>query len=817
MAKVQLTLRTNVCAIGFGLVLLVAGSACGQNVIYNGNFERGAYDKLPTGWKHISWIGGKKFETGKFDVGLSPDVNAGNGKKCLKITGSQISEKGKEMCRAGVQSRPFTWAPDMKYTIRFFYKTDVKKTQQGYAPAYIAIRGNVGAEWSEKWLKDTKGTWQMMTGVFRYVGPREEGSIQLRGYAEGDILFDEIIIEPAGKALVVEVDGKKYAVEEHEEKHPPAPLSDEDRNRGYTVFKRGDPAGIYPTSYPAPGELIQDLKTFATPGEYEPVDFALYPLKDLQQVRVEVSDLADEKGRVLSKDCIDVRSVKCWIQAAARSYKVVPELLDKTGPLDLKAKVPQQYWLTFHVPSDTPAGKYKGKITITPENGPSSEIMLGLRVLPFTLAETPYKFGCWVDISAMPGPLREKGRYSWEEIPVRFKDMKEHGMNSMVYDVPDSSFDPKMMGVRGSGKLDMDFSTDNKIVEMYKQAGFRGPIVVEFSKYTTNLSKFLQMNFPNSYYKGGNRGGHCQPPVDKTPPEYIEGYKEGIRQMYRNAKENDWPELIWHVNDEPAYQGMEVIKTAAAEYRWAKEATPEVRTWCVLKSNDEDLIRLFSPYVDILCNYVSSEEDYLLTTKLLAEGVYKERWGYIGPGNVETDAYESGRLDSGFKFKRTGMTGMFFWGYGFMGQGSTIAGPGNHLGAKNGQWDEYIDFPTSRSGASWGSKKIAFSYRSPKDPLEVVPTLAWEGVREGIDDVKYIVTLEGLIAEAKASGSKEARDEALSAQRMLKDMLAAIPWGVTDIDWATAVPVEPLSNEQMSKYRWQIALKIMKLSELLGR
>ncbi|NIA06078.1 MAG: hypothetical protein GWP14_00315 [Actinobacteria bacterium] len=792
-----------ILAATISVMLLTPGFALGVNLINNGSFERGDYDKLPTGWQHISWIGGKRFEEGKFDVGLSPDVNAGCGKKCLKITGSQISEKGKEMCRAGVQSRSFTWAPDMKYKIRFFYKTDVKRLQYGYAPAYIAVRGNVGAEWSEKWLKDTKGTWQMMTGVFHHVGPREKGSIQLRGYAEGDVLFDEIIIEPAGKALVVEVDGKKYAVEEHEEKHPMAPLSDEDRNRGYTVFKRSAPDGIYPTSYPAPGEKVENIRTFATPGEYEPVDFALYPLKDLKQVRVEVSDLVDEQGQVLSKDCIDVRSVKCWIQKVARGYKVVPELLDKTNPLDLKAKVPQQYWLTFHVPSDAPAGKYKGKITITPENGQSSKIMLGLRVLPFTLAETPYNVGSWACISAMPGPLREKGRYPWEEISVRFKDMKEHGMNCMVWDYLDATFDYRMMGVRGSGKLDMDFSTDNKIVEMYKQAGFRGPIIVDFSKLVTHLAIFTNMDFPSSYYRAGNRGSMCQPPVDKTPPEFIEAYKESIRQIYRNAKENDWPELIWHINDEPAYQGMEVIKTAAAQYRWAKEAVPEVRTWCVLKSNDEDIIRLFSPYVDILTNYISSEEDYLLTKKLLAEGVYKERWGYIGPGNVETNAYESCRLSSGFKFKRTDMTGMFFWCYGFMGQQD---GKGGNLGIKNGKWDEYVDIP---------GKHIAFSYRSPKDPLEVVPTLAWEGVREGIDDVKYIVTLEGLIGQAKASGSKEARDEALAAERMLKDMLATIPWGVADIDWWTAAPVEPFSNEQMSKYRWQVALEIMKLTELL--
>ena len=38
----------------------------------------------------------------------------------------------------------------------------------------------------------------------------------------------------------------------------------------------------------------------------------------------------------------------------------------------------------------------------------------------------------------------------------------------------------------------------------------------------------------------------------------------------------------------------------------------------------------------------------------------------------------------------------------------------------------------------------------------VVDTIGWEGFREGIDDVRYITTLEALIKKAKSSGERSA-------------------------------------------------------------
>jgi hypothetical protein len=58
------------------------------------------------------------------------------------------------------------------------------------------------------------------------------------------------------------------------------------------------------------------------------------------------------------------------------------------------------------------------------------------------------------------------------------------------------------------------------------------------------------------------------------------------------------------------------------------------------------------------------------------------------------------------------------------------------------------DGPRERGG------DFAYAVPDPGDPARMVPTRHWEGFREGIDDVRYLSTLEALIAEHR--GTQEA-------------------------------------------------------------
>jgi hypothetical protein len=83
-------------------------------------------------------------------------------------------------------------------------------------------------------------------------------------------------------------------------------------------------------------------------------------------------------------------------------------------------------------------------------------------------------------------------------------------------------------------------------------------------------------------------------------------------------------------------------------------------------------------------------------------------------------------------------------------------------------------------------------------------TLQWEGIREGIDDYCYLYTLSELIASAKQDTAKS--KHAVNIEKNLEKILASVPWNNLG-----KTPV--FDNETASKFRWQIAIWIMELTQ----
>ena len=90
-----------------------------------------------------------------------------------------------------------------------------------------------------------------------------------------------------------------------------------------------------PDAIPADGVKGGAVKVSAARGEYEPASFVLRSDADLGKVRLEVSELRNEKGDVFPSDALDLRVVKVWYQNrngwfsyfADTGVKLCPELL----------------------------------------------------------------------------------------------------------------------------------------------------------------------------------------------------------------------------------------------------------------------------------------------------------------------------------------------------------------------------------------------------------------------------------------------------------------------------------------------------------
>ena len=151
---------------------------------------------------------------------------------------------------------------------------------------------------------------------------------------------------------------------------------------------------VYPHTSPHEEELDPELRAFATPGEYEPLNFIVRPLHDLDDAKVILSDIGP-----VPASRIEVRRVR--YQRARPNYttmhrfRVVPDVLELFTRGDLKAGENTRFWLTLHVPETAPPGDYTGRVIFRCASG-ETVVPVRLRIVPIHLRDDPKKlFGIY--------------------------------------------------------------------------------------------------------------------------------------------------------------------------------------------------------------------------------------------------------------------------------------------------------------------------------------------------------------------------------------------------------------------------------------
>jgi len=161
------------------------------------------------------------------------------------------------------------------------------------------------------------------------------------------------------------------------------------REKGYAVFTRRDPFEyVYIYSRPRETELGRPVRLFACPGQVEPASVGLYPLRDLKDVRVEVTDLAAGEARI-GRERIDLFYVVQYHYAVARNRRwwIAPNHFVPVGRRDFEPGVCRNYWLRVRVPEDAAPGVYEGRLSVSAANAPATTLPVAVRVLPTRLPE----------------------------------------------------------------------------------------------------------------------------------------------------------------------------------------------------------------------------------------------------------------------------------------------------------------------------------------------------------------------------------------------------------------------------------------------
>jgi len=534
---------------------------------------------------------------------------------------------------------------------------------------------------------------------------------------------------------------------------PPADVTQDDSQRGFVLYRRS-PEQIFRNSSPKTEECIAQLYTSITPGETCHVQFAIYALAELDHVEVSCSALRQPSEPPLPKDSITVRPVRIgfWRNYWDPWFQEAPKLIDRPGTAtDVSQAESQQFWVSISLPASAAAGQYHTVIRVAPANGQVAELPLTVNVLPFQLDP-----GRWWGVYYYPS--------FHENTPRDFADMKSHGVNSMLI-CPPGIVEPVLE--RQGDRVVASFPTTDKLMAELKRQNFQRP-----TPYFPRLlsCRVLQMFDridgqkikEETYY--GQQAVSYQ--AEDFPDDLKPVMKDLFRQMVQHAHEANWPEILWFLVDEPgaaAEHNME-MEWAKLEFQLFAEACPNEKLFCTAYSQQvADDIGV--PLDARSCDLWRITEADMTRAKKEDSQLWAIRW------LCQYNTYQFPRHFAGFGLDKIGLHGFTEWTY----YGAPVYRPFDQVRNVEGCHYAFTD-----------------------EQGNLLSTITWEGVQTGINDARYVATLQRYIAAGQESLQQEHQNLATSAQQALADIL-------------TDIPPSAASPNRLDELRERVSQQIMRL------
>ena len=516
---------------------------------------------------------------------------------------------------------------------------------------------------------------------------------------------------------------------------PPTDVNAADAARGFVLYSRASSDQVFRRSAPQAEERIDQLTTTAVArGERRHVQFAVYAMQDLGNVTVTAGPLTDATGRALPADAITIRPVRLglWQNYWDPWFQEAPKLIDApNSETQVPAGESRQFWITVHAPESAKPGNYHTTITVDSADAGATSITLQVRIYPFKLAR-----GRWWGIYYYPGFN--------QNTPRDFADMKAHGVNAMLI-CPPGNREPVLE--RKGDRVVASFPLTDQAMAELKRQGFAGPIAF----YPRLLScRILRMfgridgDKISDYRYYGQQAVKYQ--ADDFPADLEPVLEDLYQQMVRHAAEADWPEIMWYLVDEPgAAAGHETeLEWAKLEYRLFREACPDQKTLSTVYAQ-----RVIDQIgrVDVrVCDLWRIDTTYVDSARQQNAQVWPIRW------LCQYNTYRFPRQFAGLKLEKLGVTGFTEWTY----YGAPLYDPYEQLRSKQGCNYAFVN------GAG-----------------QLLTTITWEAVQEGIDDARYAATLRKFIAHAAASNESAHQAVADRATAALTAILEELPAGTS--------------------------------------
>jgi len=326
--------------------------------------------------------------------------------------------------------------------------------------------------------------------------------------------------------------------ERRPEPDPAAEVSPAERQRGYVLAQVHCSDDAHPWSQPAPEASRERLELFATPGAQEQASFAVYALRDLEEVTFSLGKMRGEAG-VLPGAAFDVRLVQFAPWHAERRDAPVFAIRECLAlPLRhtfVGADTCKRFWITLNTPPDARPGVYRGAVEISARNAPSAALELAVRVVPITLETPPVErymyFGTMYYLGKAYLPVFDEERY-WEAMRAEVRFMRDNQYCRAECIIPHGR---KYLTMKDGKVVDVDLSDTERLMQILREEN-----AWPRDNTMTCRTGALNLKFGGHFSRPNN------PAVEFIPEgEGRERFAEAIRIIDERAKAKGWPEVAF--------------------------------------------------------------------------------------------------------------------------------------------------------------------------------------------------------------------------------------------------------------------------------
>jgi len=486
----------------------------------------------------------------------------------------------------------------------------------------------------------------------------------------------------------------------------------------YVSFKKVLPFEfVYPSTKPSELPELDRVVMFACRNEFEPATFAVQSRRDFSNVTVEVSDLKTREGALLPKESVEVYVVKVWEQVLGRTifrnaseedipklfeeYRTpVPELLvtdDSSEPRErweIKTDADGKTRYTYFPPS------FPAKVKTVLKGNEIKQFWLVIHVPEaqqggiyegMLLVKSNGKVIASLPLELVVMPVSLQSSEKITGVYLR-STLDRDG----YFFVPEDRYRAelrflKALGIETLTFYDQTYDAVEKALEIAKEIGFKGPIV--------------QMQVPED--------------------------KDETRKRVELAKRFGY-EPFFYGEDEPGFKtmGRHIVLAERTRSAGGKIVTAIARSMIRFLESYLDWVNISQIYMPIEDPLERFNGEFEFSHEKKVSGVpqiYTHYWQCWQENPLLN------RVLAGFYLYRSNLDGFLcYCTYAFQ-----VGLPfHSDLRAYEGRKGQVL-------------KVLNLFYPSKNG---VVPTMQSEGLREGIDDLRYIQTAKKLIENADLSG-----------------------------------------------------------------